>query len=175
MKIKIFLFTLTCLFMFALNMDAQISLAAGTKITLADDTKKNVEEIKAGDKILVFNVKEKVYEEKAVKGTSKVMLSRLVRITLETGMQVVMSLDNPFFAEKGWVSISPEQTMDDKQFKNIQHINIGEFTLFYNVSSTDYVEVTTIQGILEPTMTYTLQLDGDGGAVVANGFLVGHK
>jgi len=174
MKINFFLLTLVCSFVFALNMSAQTSLAAGTQITMSDDSKKNIENIKVNDAVLVFNSKEKVYEEKKVKSINKIMLNRLVRITLETGMQIVMTVDYPLWGEKGWVSVDPNRTMMNKKYEVVNRCNVGEYILFYNVTSSDFVEVTVVQGILDPMQTYAIELEDDnGGALIANGFLVG--
>lgn len=174
MRIKFFLLTLVCSFMFALNMSAQTSLAAGTQITMSDDSKKNVENIKVGDVVLVFNNKDKVYEEKTVKSINNIMLNRLVRITLETGMQITMTVDYPIWGEKGWMSVDPNRTMMNKKYTDVNRCSAGEYVLFYNVTSSDFVEVTVVQGILDPMQTYAIELEGDeGGALIANGFLVG--
>ncbi|MBF0648247.1 hypothetical protein IR083_05420 [Dysgonomonas sp. GY75] len=175
MKIRFFLFTLTCFFILSVSMVAQsTSLAAGTKITMFDDKKKNIETLEVGDVVLSFNTKDKVYEEKKVKSINKRMYSRLVRVTLNSGIQLTMTSDCPFLAEKGWVSVDPELTKSNKKYTDVKRCQIGEFALFYNVTSTDYVEISVIQGIMDPTQTYIVELEGDG-AIVANGFLVGQN
>ncbi|MBD8389997.1 Hint domain-containing protein [Dysgonomonas sp. BGC7] len=174
MKIKTFFFALVCLFILSLSMNAQSSLAAGTRITMADDSKKNIEKIIAGDKILVFNIKDKVYEEKKVKGIKNVMQNRLIRITLETGANITGTIENPIYAEKGWASVDPNRTRTNEKYGNTQRLNIGEFVLYYNTTTTDYVEVSVIQGILDPVQTFNIELeDSSEGAFIANGFLVG--
>ncbi|GAB6121212.1 hypothetical protein JCM30204_23610 [Dysgonomonas termitidis] len=150
------------------------SLAAGTKITMFDDKKKNIENLEVGDIVLSFNIKDKVYEEKKVKSINKIMYNRLVRVTLSSGVQLTMTSDCPFLAEKGWVSVDPELTKSNKKYPDVKRCQLGEFALFYNVTSTDYVEITVIQGIMEPTQTYIIELEGDG-AIIANGFLVGQN
>jgi hypothetical protein len=172
MKIKVFLFALTSFLILSLVAKAQFSLAEGTQITMADDSRKNIERLLVNDVILVFNDKEKVYEEKKVKSLRKVMHSRLIRITVETGVQLTMTIDQPFLAEKGWVSVDAEYTRENRKYSSVQGCRVGEFALYYNVTSTDYVEVSIIQGILEPIQTYIIDLDGDS-AIIANGFLVG--
>lgn len=175
MKLRFFLFTLACFLMSNMSMVGQSSsLAAGTKITMFDDKKKSIENLEVGDIVLSFNIKEKVYEEKKVKSINKIMYSRLVRVTLNSGVQLTMTNDCPFFAEKGWVSVDPEQTKVNKKYADVKRCQIGEFALFYNVTSTDYVEISVIQGIMDPTQTYIIELEGDG-AIIANGFLVGQN
>ncbi|MDR1883802.1 MAG: hypothetical protein LBR26_13620 [Prevotella sp.] len=175
MKIRSFLFTFACLLASNTGMIAQSgSLAAGTKITMFDDKKKNIENLEVGDAVLSFNTKDKVYEEKKVKSIKKIMYNRLVRVTLESGMQLTMTGDCPFLAEKGWVSVDPGPDEPDKKYTGVKPCRTGEFTLFYNVTSTDYVEITAIQGIMAPTQTYMVELEGNG-AIIANGFLAGQN
>lgn len=174
MRIKSLLFTLLCSFVFCFAAKAQSALAEGTQIIMADDTKKPIEEIEAGDVILSFNLKDKVYEEAKVKSIQKVMFYRLIRVTLESGVQLTMTGDYPIWAEKGWISVDPEMTKENGRYKDVKRSMLGDFVLFYNVASTDFIELSTIQGIMEPTQAYIIELDGDG-TIIANGLLVGQK
>ncbi|NDV79557.1 Hint domain-containing protein [Dysgonomonas sp. 511] len=175
MRIKITFLVLVSFLLIGTNLNAQSSLAAGTQIVMADESKKKIEEIAVGDEILVFNAKDKVYEEREVTKINKVMMNRLVRVTLENGVQLIMTVEHPILAEKGWASIDPNQTMINKKYQQVARYNLGEFTLFYNVTTTDYVEVNIIQGILDPINTYSLEVEDntENDAIVANGFLVG--
>lgn len=174
MNFKRFLIILSALMLFAVGAKAQFLLAEGTQITMADDSDKKIEDILVGDIVLAFNVKDKVYEEKKVKNVTKTMMNRFVRVTLETGKQITLSVDTPIFAEKGWVSLDPEWTKENEKYKVVELCNPEDFVLYYNVDSTDYIEIYTIRGILEPMQAYTIELEGEG-AVVANGFLVGQE
>lgn len=175
MKIKTFFITLVCVLFFNTGIKAQFMLAEGTRIVMANDSEKNIEKLHAGDIILAFNNIDKVYEEKKVKNIKSIMLSRFVRITLESGMQITLTANSPIWAERGWVSVDPNWTKSSNdKYVNIKPCKTGEFVLFYNVTSTDYVEISTIQGLTEPTMAYEVELEG-GGSLVANGFLIGHN
>lgn len=172
MKIKRLFIIAFALSFFSLAVSAQSNLAEGTRITMADDSEKNVEDILVGDIVLAFNEKDKVYEEKKVKNITKTMMNRFVRVILETGKQVTVTADTPIFAEKGWTSLDPEWTMENDKYKNVQLCNPDEFVLFYNVESSDYIEIYAIKGILEAKNAYSIELE-DGSVIVANGFLVG--
>lgn len=175
MKIKTFFITLLCVILFNAGAKAQFMLAEGTQISMADDSQKDIERLNPGDIVLTFNNIDKVYEEKKVKSVNKIMLSRFVRITLETGMRITLTADSPVWGEKGWVSVDPEWTKQtNDKYVNIKACNVGDFLLFYNVTSTDYVEISIIQGIAEPMMAYDVEIEG-GGSLVANGFLIGHN
>ncbi len=81
--------------------------------------------------------------------------------------------DQPFLAEKGWVSVDPAFTRENAKYADVLQCNVGDFALFYNVTSTDFVEVTIVQGILEPIQTYVIGVGEDDMLLVANGLLVG--
>lgn len=175
MKIKTFFITLVCVLFFNVGAKAQFMLAEGTRIAMADDSEKNIGQLHVGDTILAFNNIDKVYEEKKVKSVKNIMLSRFVRITLATGMQITLTANTPIWAERGWVSVDPDWTKSSNdKYVNIKPCKTGEFVLFYNVTSTDYVEISIIQGLTEPMMAYEVELEG-GGSLVANGFLIGHN
>lgn len=175
MKIRAFFITLTCLFVFNIGAKSQFMLAEGTQITMADDFTKDVQLLKVGDIVLAFNNTDKVYEEKKVKSVKNTLISRFVRVTIETGMQIIMTADTPIWAERGWVSVDSQWTKDtNNKYANIKPCVIGEFALFYNITSTDYVEISIIQGLTKPMMGYEVELEG-GGSIVANGFLIGHN
>lgn len=175
MRIKAFFITLTCFFLFNLGISAQFRLAEGTQITMADDTKRNIEKVKAGDVVLSFNVKDRVYEEKKVKSVNQVLINRLIRITLESGMHITLTVDYPILAEKGWVSFDPELTKSDDVYGAVKRCMEGDFVLFYNVTSTDYIELVSVKGILDPIQTYEIELEDGESAIVANGFLIGQN
>lgn len=175
MKIKTFFIILIGLLLFNTGAKAQFMLAEGTQIIMANDSKKNIEKVHPGDIVLTFNNIDKVYEEKKVKSINSTMLSRFVRITLETGIRITLTANSPIWAERGWISVDPEWTKNSNgKYSNIKPCKIGEFVLFYNVTSTDFVEISVIQGLTEPMMAYEVELEG-GGSLVANGFLIGHN
>ncbi|MDU1890440.1 MAG: Hint domain-containing protein [Dysgonomonas sp.] len=174
MKIKIFFLVLASFLFINISLNAQSMLSEGTQITMASDSIKNIETIAVGDKVLAYNLKERVYEEIPVKEIKKVMVNRLIRVTLKNGVQLSMSVDQPILGEKGWVSVDPPITAENDKYTDVKRCEIGDFVFLYNVTSTDYTEVTVIQGILEPTTMYSLELDAEG-AYIANGFLVGQN
>ncbi|WP_108821797.1 Hint domain-containing protein [Dysgonomonas sp. Marseille-P4361] len=174
MNFKHFFIISILLLLSTLGAKAQFMFAEGTPIVMANDTEIKVEKLIVGDVVLAFNEKDKVYEEKKVKSITSTMLNRFASITLETGKQITLTLDSPIYAEKGWISLSPEQTMANDKYKKVGTCTQDDFVLFYNVESSDYIEIHTIRGVLEAKKAYVIELEGDG-AIVANGFLVGQN
>lgn len=172
MKSKIILFTLLSIFGFSLNANAQSYLAAGTQITMGDDTRKGVEDIAVGDVVLSYNVQEKVYEKKKVTATDKIMFGRTVRIVLDNGLQILATSDYPFWGERGWLSVDYEMTAENPKFSAVKATEIGDYMYFYDVLTTASERVAIVEGIMEPIMTHTLTIEG-GGTIIGNGFILG--
>jgi hypothetical protein len=145
---------------------------------MADDTRKSVDNIAVGDVVLSYDYTKKVYEKKKVTFIDKVMYSRMVRLVLENKRQILTSSDLPFWGEEGWVSTNPELSAESPLYKDIVYVylpkeaNVGNYLYYYDVLSTSSDRIAFIEGIMEPMMTYTIQIEG-GGAIIANSFIIG--
>lgn len=100
-------------------------LAIGTKISMGDGSEKNIEEIKAGDKVLSYS--SKGIGVSVVKVTDVATHEGFVRYKFESGKELVCTLDHPLLSiENGWVSARPERT---KRFydgyDNVQKAKVG--------------------------------------------------
>ena len=172
MKANILILTLISLFALNTKINAQSHLAIGTQITMGDDTRKGVENLSAGDVILSYNYTRDTYEKKTVKSVDKIMFNRLIRMVLENKMQILLTSDNPFWSERGWISVDPEMTSQNPKYKAVKQCNTGDYLSFYDILSTGSERVAIMEGILEPIMAYSIQLEGDG-SIIANGFIIG--
>ncbi|WP_165020708.1 Hint domain-containing protein [Dysgonomonas sp. ZJ279] len=149
-------------------------LAAGTQIRMWDDTMKDIENIQVGDSIMSFDVETQKYSTSKVKKVYSVMHSRLIRITLANDMQILTTYDHPFLSTNGWKSLDPNRTKSYKRYDDVEQYNIGDNLLYYDIVTTNYSTIKSIDGITTPTKTYSLELEGDG-AFIANSFLVGQE
>lgn len=100
-------------------------LAKGTKISMGDGSEKNIEEIKAGDKVLSYS--SKGIGVSVVKVTDVATHEDFVRYKFTSGKELVCTLDHPLLSiENGWVSARPERT---KRFydgyDNVQKAKVG--------------------------------------------------
>lgn len=172
MKTNILLLILSFLFAFNLSSNAQSRVAIGTWIVMADDTKKNVDDIQIGDVVLSYDCTKKVYEKKKVTSIDKIMYSRMVRLVLENKLQILTSSDLPFWGETGWVSTNPESSTESDLSQNVKEIKVGNYLYYYDVLSTSSDRVAFVEGITESMMAYAIQIEG-GGAIIANSFIVG--
>lgn len=172
MKTNILILILACLFAFNLNVSAQSRLAIGTQITMGDDTRKSVDNITVGDIVLSYDQTRKVYEKKKVTSIDKIMYSRMIRLALENKFQVLITADCPLLGEKGWVSLDPELTAEMPKYKDVKEAAIGDYLYYYDVLSTSSDRIAFFEGIMEPMMTYSVQIEG-GGSIIANGLIIG--
>jgi hypothetical protein len=172
MKTNVLLIMLACLFTFNLSINAQNRIAVGTWVVMADDTRKSVDNIAVGDVVLSYNHTKKVYEKKKVTSIDKVMYSRMVRLVLENKRQILTSSDLPFWGEEGWVSTNPELSAENSLSKDIKEAKAGNYLYYYDILSTSSDRIAFVEGIMEPMMAYTIQIEG-GGAIIANSFIVG--
>jgi hypothetical protein len=163
---------LACLFAFSPSINAQSRIAIGTWVIMADDTRKSVDNIAVGDVVLSYDYTKKVYEKKKVTSIDKIMYSRMVRLVLENKLQILTSADLPFWGEGGWVSTDPGLSAEIPLYKDIKEAKAGDYLYYYDVLSTSSDRIAFIEGIMEPIMAYTIQIEG-GGAIIANSFIVG--
>lgn len=172
MKSRIFLFTLLAMFGFCLNAYSQSYVVGSTQVTMADDTRKSIENIAVGDVVLSYDVKEGVYQKKKVTGTDKIMFGRTLRIVLDNGLQILTTSDYPFWGERGWLSVDTELTSENPKYESVKETQIGDYMYFYDILTTSSERVAIIEGIMEPMMTYNITIEG-GGTIIANGFIIG--
>lgn len=78
---------------------------SGTKVTMADNTKKNIEDIKIGDSVSSFDLDSQEYRTNIVKNIyERDYDDILIDIELEDGTIISTTPNHPFFVEnKGWV------------------------------------------------------------------------
>lgn len=73
---------------------------AGTQITMADGTFKNIEDVVVGDEVITLNEETKLNEVKKVIDTKSPTHNDLVKYTLSNGVEVTSTFDHPFYVNK---------------------------------------------------------------------------
>ncbi|MBU0757110.1 MAG: hypothetical protein KKF44_03515 [Nanoarchaeota archaeon] len=141
---------------------------AGTEITLADGTTKNIEDIQVGDEVLSYDVENDVQVAVEIGGTwsgphdDMYIVNEYIEVTSE----------HPFWTvEEGWAAISPQMTMDRHGWKPAQ-LKVGQH--FKDVNS-DLVEVFSIEENYGEVITYNLLDVGNYNTYYAAGVLVHNK
>ncbi|MBO7637104.1 MAG: hypothetical protein J6S89_11075 [Paludibacteraceae bacterium] len=146
-------------------------LAKGTKITMADGTEKNIEEIKEGDEILTFTTSNAT-SKSTVKAVTEKSHTDFVTYKFKSGRSLTCTLDHPLFSPKfGWVSCDPEKSKLYKGFSNVGAIKIGTFILQSDGSDD---QIIAIEKGKEKQPFYTItELSDKHIGFFANGVCVG--
>ena len=150
------------------GMDVHCFLA-GTKILMSDNSTKNIEEIKRGDKILAFNILANKKEVATVEETVSVKHNNLVTYTFEGGKTITATNDHPFMTERGWASMNPSKSANYKGFERSSQIKVGDKF----VTSSGVLTLVSTSVSPESHTTYTITKLSDGNSFYANDLLVG--
>lgn len=144
--------------------------AKGTKIQLADNSTKTIEDLKVGDLIAYMDFNTKTIKSAKIEKTEKVIHHGLVTYRFESGLKITATQDHPFkIYNKGWASLKPDKSKQYKGFENIEKIKIGDF--FITVNGTEkLVSIDYLEGEQE---TYTISKLSSGNNFIANGLIVG--
>lgn len=144
--------------------------AKGTKIQLSDNSTKNIENLKIGDKVAYLDLKTKQFKSAEIEKLEKVLHHGLVKYKFESGLEITATQDHPFRIEnKGWASLKPDKSNQYKGFENISKISIGDF--FLTINGID--KLISIDILEEEQETYTISKLSSGCNFIANGFIVG--
>jgi hypothetical protein len=143
--------------------------AAGTKILLADNSTKNIEDIKQGDKVVCFNSITNKKDVATVEKTVAVKHNNMIIYVFEDGGTITATDDHPFFTERGWASSNPSKTANYNGFENVAKIKIGDKFITKNGSLK--LVSTSISSQIQ--QTYTIEKLSLGNAFYANDILVG--
>ena len=142
---------------------------AGTKILMSDNSTKNIEEIKRGDKILTFNKLTNKKEVATVEETASVKHNNLVTYTFEGGKTITATDDHPFMTKRGWASMNPSKSLNYKGFEQICRIKAGDKF----VTNSGMLTLVSTSVSPESHTTYTITKLSDGNSFYANDLLVG--
>jgi len=143
--------------------------AAGTKVLLADNSPKNIEDIKQGDKIMTYNSITGKKGTAIVEKTAAVTHKNLVTYVFEGGNKITATDDHPFLTEQGWASSNPAKTANYKGFEKVEQIKVGDSFATAN----GYTKLVSKSVSPESEMTYTIVKLSAGNTFYANDIIVG--
>lgn len=143
---------------------------AGTKITMADGSTKEIEAVQKGDRVLSYDEATKTLVPVPVTRLVQKQHSSLVKLVLED-REIVTTTDHPFLTEqKGWASVNTDRSnLNYLHERKISRLSPGE--KLFVPEENRYVSLLRMEKIRGPQLTYTLELKG-GDSFVANGMLV---
>ena len=147
----------------------------GTKITMADGSEKNIEDVVEGDEVLSFNGIEN--ESKKVIGLKTPIHDDIVKYVFANQTEVICTYDHPFFVAGGdgeLASYTPFLT--NKRYnigKEVRQIKVGDL-VFVNQSKSQTAIKDIIELDLGEVQTYIFTVE-DNHNFYANGILVHNK
>lgn len=146
-------------------------LVKGTKITMADGSEKNIEEIKEGDEVLSYTTSNTTGKS-MVKAVAQKNHTDFVTYRFKSGRSLTCTLDHPLFSPKfGWVSCDPEKSKFYKGFVNVGTVKIGTYILQSDGSDD---QITAIERGKKEQPSYTItKLSDKHIGFFANGVCVG--
>lgn len=147
---------------------------AGTKVTMSDNTTKNIEDIVIGDEVLSFNETNTSIEPKQVIDLNSPIHNDMVKYVFSNGTNITCTFDHPLYivGEEHMVlaSYKPELTTERYNLgREIHQIQIGDAVSLMSVSITDIIELPA-----EDTQTYIITVE-DNHNFYANEILVHNK
>lgn len=144
--------------------------AAGTKVTMADGSFKNIEDIKVGDEVATFDANAKATKASTIEQVVNIEHNNLVKYTFVSGTSITATDDHPFLLSgKGWASSNVEKSKNYVGFESAAKIEVGD--TFITVKGSD--KLVEISKITSSQATYTITKLSEGTSFIANGYVVG--
>lgn len=144
--------------------------AAGTKITLADNSTKNIEQIRKDDWVLTFDNTTNKLTKTKVSELIKARHSNLLKLKF-SDREIITTDDHPFWtADKKWASLNPNKSNNNyEQDTDIKQLDLGDKV--FVASENKFIDLIDIEKIVDEQITFTLELT-TGNNFIANGLLV---
>jgi hypothetical protein len=151
-----------------------------TKISIVDGSKKNIEDVKIGDKVLSYNLEINKIEEDVVIGLKRIVHDDMIIVKFGNS-ENTNTFDHPYFVkEKGWSSYKPDLTMerygrDTEELRDVKQLETGDVIFIVdekgNLVESDVISIDEEIGIVH---TYIFSVENNGN-FFANGALVHNK
>lgn len=144
--------------------------AAGTKITMADNSTKNIEQITKDDWVLTFDNTTNKLTKTQVSEIIKARHSNLLKLKF-SDREIITTDDHPFWtADKKWASLNPNKSNNNyEQDTNIKQLVISDKV--FVASENKFIDLIDIEKIVDEQITFTIELT-TGINFIANGLLV---
>jgi len=105
----------------------------GTRIAMADDSFKNIEDVRIGDKVKSFSLSTSRVVNATVRRLESPLREGYYIVRLEDGTVLKVTGEHPIFTQKdganGWAAITPEAA---RQYHNMTHTFFAEGMLVHN-------------------------------------------
>jgi intein/homing endonuclease len=145
-------------------------LVAGTLILMSNYGYKKIEDIKAGDYVMSYNLQTKTYEPAITKRGAKLFAHRhkIVDIYLNNGCKLTMTPGHPVLTLNGWKSLSPAVTYREHNLLGVKMLNVFD----YIKTTEGYASILSIQYKDNPQQYNTYNIDvPKNQTYIANGVI----
>lgn len=144
--------------------------AAGSMVTLADGSTKDIKNISEGDQILSFNEANKKFEAAEVLETASVMHHNLVQYTFDN-TSFIGTDDHPFFTLHGWASVQPKAS--EAYLAQVEKLRVGEKIYKFEKGDLMNTKLVGLKPLAICMPTYTIVRLSRNNTFMVNGILVG--
>ncbi|MCK9481592.1 MAG: hypothetical protein M0R38_07525 [Bacteroidia bacterium] len=144
--------------------------AAGTQITMADNSTKKIEEITNQDWVLTYNNLTGNLDKVKVSELTIARHTYLLKLRF-SDREIIATDDHPFWTEdKIWASVNPTKSNNNyEQTSEVIQLKIGDRVFI--PTENKFINIISIETIEEEQLTYTIELT-TGDSFIANGLLV---
>ena len=156
-----------------------ICFVAGTKVTMKDNSYKNIEDIEVGDLVKSWNEDTEIISDTKVTELFQPLHDDIVVLNFND-TEIKNTFDHPYYVEgKGWSSYKPEWTQERYNIENtdlgtIQQLEVGDICYKYNNGVLEKIPLTNIKEEWGEVQTYIFSLEKDK-TFFANNILVHNK
>ncbi len=157
----------------------------GTKITMSDNSIKNIEDVRIGEEVISFDVKSK--DTKPAKVLELEAPVREGYFDLNDGL-LKLTDEHPIFArqqngKEGWASLYPEKTLKESTFDEVLKLEQGDQVFNLNTqasnglssSTKQWVKIKKIEFVEGGVQTFNLKAIEQQHTFFADGVLVHNK
>lgn len=150
--------------------DGDTCFPAGTDITMADGSRKNIEEVEVGERVMSQS-------EGGVRGSSRVerlirpVSDNMCRIEFEDGEDLEVTKSHPFLTEGGWKAIDEVAARREQADLQIQKLEKGDALYREDGGRAEVAEITCWD---ERVQVYNFTVDNDH-TYFAGGYLAHNK
>ncbi|MES2863289.1 MAG: DUF6443 domain-containing protein [Bacteroidota bacterium] len=154
----------------------KICFIAGTKVTMADFSLKNIEDIKIGDLVQTYNTETNTIEAKEVLLPEISKSDTFVEIKFEDGTFNTNTQSHPYYVlNKGWCSYDSKEAIR-KYNVTVGDLKAGDYVYKLNSNGTmENIKIISIKIIEFKQKTYNLSNVKDNHNFFANGILVHNR
>jgi len=143
------------------NQNKNQCFIEGTEIILPDNQVKNIEDVKAGDEVVTYDINTGRYMVGTVGSVSQTEVNSLIRLVFDDDTSITTTPEHPFFVEgKEWVKSN--------------ELVLGDSCIRFSSTPVTLTEIIPSIG-LENTIVYNLLDVVEEHTFFANGILVHNK